>query len=213
MHLILEDFFLQVFDYKNLVIDIQGNEGGATDYWTEYIMPYLIKEDVTVPIVYAFKDSERIQRFKPEILNNTIDVSSLNLPNIPAELYEDQYQFYSSEWTLSPANDTGGFNGSIYLLVDDLVYSSAETLAYFCKATKFAEVVGEKTSGDGIGTDPILLTLPESGVVIRFTSEMGLNPDGSANEETQTIPDILIEAESKKERLEKLLRHIESTIE
>lgn len=70
------------------------------------------------------------------------------------------------------------------------------------------KVVGERTNGDGVGTDPLLLTLPNSGIVIRFTGEMGLNPDGSANEEMKTIPDVLIKANSGEERLKQLLLQI-----
>ncbi|MCT4629484.1 S41 family peptidase [Winogradskyella sp.] len=101
------------------------------------------------------------------------------------------------------------YSGKIYLLVDEAVFSSSEALAFFCKATNFATVVGETTSGNGVGTDPLLITLHHSGVVIRFTREMGLNLDGSANEKTKTEPDVLIKASNKIERRNILLKQIE----
>lgn len=78
-------------------------------------------------------------------------------------------------------------------------------LAVFSKATRWATVVGKTTSGDGIGSDPNLVSIPGTGLVFRFSGGMGLNPDGSANEETKTIPDVIIEAKNSKERLQKLL--------
>ncbi|WCO01068.1 hypothetical protein [Psychroserpens ponticola] len=37
---------------------------------------------------------------------------------------------------------------------------------------------------------------------------MGLNPDGSANDETKTVPDLIVKALNKKERVVKLLSYI-----
>ena len=96
---------------------------------------------------------------------------------------------------------------NIYLLVDGVVYSSSEAFVVFCKATQFAKLAGRQTGGDGIGQDPFILTLP-SGIVIRYTGEMGLNPDGSSNEEKGTQPDIFLSAETPNERLEQLKEYI-----
>ncbi len=90
-------------------------------------------------------------------------------------------------------NDPVGFNGKIYMLVDDKVYSSAESFAAFAKATGWAQLIGTRTGGDGIGFDPVPVVLPNSGLIIRFPAEMGLNPDGSVNDEVATEPDIYVE--------------------
>ncbi len=61
-------------------------------------------------------------------------------------------------------------------------FSSSEGFAVFCKNSGWATVVGnENSGGDGIGVDPILFSLPNSGLVIRSTSQKGLNKDGSSN--------------------------------
>jgi hypothetical protein len=57
------------------------------------------------------------------------------------------------------------------------------------KASGWAKVYGSSTGGDGIAIDPAVLTLPNSGMVVRFPSVMGLNPDWSANEERHTDAD------------------------
>ena len=113
------------------------------------------------------------------------------LKKIPKEIYSNTILFQVTTDTIKPSKNSVNYTGKIYLLVDNKVFSSAETFAVFCKQTNFAKVVGTQTAGDGIGTDPVVYTLPNSGLIVRFTAEMGLNSDGSANEETKTIPDII----------------------
>lgn len=45
-------------------------------------------------------------------------------------------------------------------------------------------------AGDGVRVDPILFSLPNFGVCFRFSAVLGLNPDGSSNEEFGTQPDL-----------------------
>ncbi len=203
----LEGFFREAHEYEHLVLNIQGNSGGSETYWHEHIVGHLINEEIFYPIVMGFKKSPRLKRLKPGYEEN-LTYEALDLPSLPPELSSGDYVFSRDTNSIAPVNDSKSFTGKIYLLVDEAVYSSAESLAYFCKVTGFAEVVGKTTSGDGIGSDPLLLTLPESGIVIRFTGEMGLNPDGSANEETKTVPDVLLPGDTPELRLEQLLEKI-----
>lgn len=192
----LKRFFVKSHEFKNLIIDIQGNEGGSDTYWIEHIVSYLIEKDISFPIVFAFKKSERINNFKPDYKTN-IKYSEIKLPNLPEELKTGEYSFLSDNNTVE-ANGLGrAYKGKLYVLIDGAVFSSSDTFAYFCKVTSFATLIGEKTAGDGIGTDPLLLTLPKSGIVIRFTGEMALNPDGSSNEEHKTIPHYLVKGLQK----------------
>tara|TARA_R110002033_G_scaffold1389_1_gene12255 strand:- start:2177 stop:3433 length:1257 start_codon:yes stop_codon:yes gene_type:complete len=206
----LKRFFNKAHNYKNLIIDIQGNGGGDTEYWMGNIIPYLINDAITFSMTYGFKKSYRLKKFKPNYFENIISYDEAVLPNMPKELKNGSYLFRRDNIVINPVSNPKKYSGNIYLLVDDVVFSSAETLAYFCKSTKFATVVGEKTNGDGVGTDPLLITLPKSGIVIRFTGEMGLNPDGSANDETKTVPDVILKASNKKERIAKLLNYIKN---
>ena len=41
-------------------------------------------------------------------------------------------------------------------------------LANFLKQSKAATIVGGVSGGDGIGSDPVLFALPNSGIVIRM---------------------------------------------
>ena len=78
------------------------------------------------------------------------------------------------------------------MLVDEKVYSASENFVQFCKNTGFARLVGTPTGGDGGIADPILITLPNSGLLIRFSIFYGLNADGSGNEAAGTTPDLLV---------------------
>lgn len=60
--------------------------------------------------------------------------------------------------------------------------------------TGFATLVGERTGGDGMGDDPAICVLPNSGYLFRFTKEMGLTSDGTSNFEHKTEPDIKVSA-------------------
>ena len=99
-----------------------------------------------------------------------------------------------------------GFDGKIWLLVSENNYSSSEYAAMFSKASGFATLVGRTTSGDGIGTDPIYLILPNSGLVVQYSPMYGVTADGTGSEACGTNPDIVSpEGESA---LETCLRQI-----
>lgn len=167
----------------NLIIDIRGNGGGNIAYWIENIVEPLVYKKITYRTYTVVKNYD-IKYTK------TLD----KLPkgkNYPPELKDDFGYFAEISYTVTPKNYVG-FKGKIYLLTDAGVYSAAEGFASFAKATKWATVVGTSTSG-GLGFNPDLLILPNSGLIIRYPNNMALNPDGTANEEVGTQPDIYVE--------------------
>ncbi len=85
------------------------------------------------------------------------------------------------------------------MLVDDVVYSAAETFAVFAKESGFATLIGKTTGGDGIGSAPVLISLPNSGYIFRMSKELGTTSDGTCNEEYKTIPDYEVTIARKKE--------------
>lgn len=132
-----------------------------------------------------------------------------SLERIPDELIKEKFYVKTERDTISPNNQIN-FKGEIFLLVNEKVFSSSEGFAQFCKTTEWAVIAGERTGGDGIGSDPALIILPESGILMGFPSLVGLNHDGSLNSEEKTTPDIEIEAVSSQERLERLIKYLEN---
>lgn len=190
----IRSFLEEVKDYKNLIIDIQENGGGNTDYWENAFVRPNIAEPVSSRLVRLMKDTELTRQFymlgykdstlSPEAVKNDTKFRELSKDDmgdltLARELLE----------TTEPEKDEKLFNGKIWVLVGPAVYSSAEAFAVFCKDTGFATLVGQTTGGSDSG-GPILFELPNSHLLIQFDVEYCLNADGSCNQEMGTVPDI-----------------------
>lgn len=207
------NYLKTIKDFENLIIDIQDNSGGDARYWRDNIVPLLIKEKVKFKNYLAVRKGEFIKPFFDEIgFQKEFFNVSKELKELPKEVIEKDFYLVSDTNVIEPKNNID-FNGKIFLLVNKGVYSSAEGLAVFCKSTNWATVVGETTSGDGVGVDPIIVCLPNSKILIRFPGSMGLNPNGSSNEEQNTVPDIKIDGRSSEERLYNFAKTINPAIQ
>lgn len=184
------EFYKSIKDYPTLVIDIRGNGGGSDDYWRKNIVEPIISETKSAAVAMAYKGNYT----KPFLRGRGITTKPIEkLPEQFNSKYASSMErFTTTSRTVKPRNSVG-FKGKLYLLVDDYVYSSSESFAAFCKATGFAELVGTTTGGDGIGIDPCVMALPNSGLVVRFSLDMGINSDGTVNEKVHTKPDIYTE--------------------
>jgi hypothetical protein len=198
---IITPFLKEIKDCKALIIDIRGNDGGDSSYWSENIIPMLTKKDLSCnwyhlyrggnysePFVYS-RTGYKFQDMKP-----ISDLLDEKLKACPPEVKSD-FKYYNKSRKVVKSKNYVGFKGQVYLLVDRYVYSSAEMFAAFCKGTGFATLVGETTGGDGIGSDPLICALPNSGYILRFPAIMGLNSEGACDEEYKTQPDIQISAQ------------------
>lgn len=196
----IKPFLEDIKDYKSLIIDIRGNSGGDSRYWSDNIVPMVINKPLESTNYYAYRGGDFVEQFVKcrkgfgyEKLELISSISEDNLKNLPPELKED-FKYYSRETTYIEPKNSIGFKGEIYLLVDGNVFSSSEAFATFAKNTSFATLIGETTGGDGIGEDPAICVLPNSGYAFRFTKEMGLTGDGTCNFEHKTEPDIRVTA-------------------
>ncbi len=177
-------FYDEIQEYNDLIIDIRGNGGGSIVYWTDNIVAPLANKNMEVEFVIALRRGkyaatrERLSFPKDDIL--------------PPEAKTDDFIITKYCECIDKSRERS-FEGEIYLLVDRIVYSAAENFAVFAKASGFATLVGTTTGGDGIGFSPIQFVLPNSKLVLQMASGMGINPNGTANEETHTSPDIYVE--------------------
>ena len=191
---IIADFFREVSDYKNLIIDITDNGGGADYYWMQNIVAPLIKNKLSFTQYLLFSSSSNND---PYIQDSGISINSKTIDELPHfnNINEDDLKlftnFFSSELSVEPGENNIDFNGKIWTLVNENVYSASDSFSEFCVATHFSTLIGERTGGDGIGIDPVYLILPNSGLAIRYSMLYGLNLDGSSNQEFGTTPDYI----------------------
>lgn len=191
---IITDFYKEINNYENLIIDITENGGGATDFWNKL----LVAPNITEPIINTTYILHKLGDNNKKYINGFNDITKLpsidKLPefkNINKEDLKIFDTFFKSDDEIKPLGKEKAFKGKIWLLVSPNVYSSAEGFAVFCKNTSFATIVGTPTGGDGIGSDPELISLPNSGLIVRYSGSYGINSDGTGNEEFGTTPDII----------------------
>lgn len=190
----INDFLekLESEGYENCIIDIRGNGGGNSAYWSDGIVMPNLSESVSWES-WSLINGDLCKNYYALI---GIDVQPINklpsgiLPKLnEGDLNNSKYFFSETSSVLVEKGSTPLFSGRFWLLVDAGVYSSSEGLAQFCKETGFATLVGTNTGGDGGGISPIVQALPNTGICVQFSADNKLNPDGSCNEEFGTTPD------------------------
>lgn len=186
----LFDFYGTVKDYDNVIFDFTDNGGGSMNYFNDLIVSpnidttlkcnayKLIKAGENNGIFLDFNDYRPISEFPGLPLMNQDDLSDVDL-------------FHEIEYTTEPLGKEKMLKGKLWLLVSDTVFSSSEYAAMFSKATGFMTLVGTRTGGEGIGSDPLPIILPNSGLIVQYAAEYGALPDGSGSQEYGTMPDIL----------------------
>lgn len=201
---ILAGFFESAKDLPAIIIDIRGNSGGNTTYWMNDIVGRLTPEPVECTYYLACRPGDYIRPFV-QAKAQAVSLSQLTKgelldragerlrPNIPPEVLTYDFADPFALRMVVNSRDSIRYRGRVFVLADDLSFSGAEGFAAFCKATGFATVVGTWTGGDGSAITPVFVSLPNSGMVVRFPVVMGLNPDFAANAETHTRPDVLVE--------------------
>lgn len=186
---ILENFFADIRDVPNLIIDIRDNSGGSDLYWQDLLVAPNAKTGLSSERYFLLKGSDTVKDYAKALDVHVYDTAGL--PQPLAERYAGKFDLFAVDKSdFRQAADP--YPGKIYLLTGNKVYSAAENFAMMCKNTSFATLVGENTGGDGGMADPLLAALPHSGLIIRFSAFYGLNRDGSGNEAAGTRPDILI---------------------
>ena len=191
----IRDFYNAAGGCTDLILDLTENSGGSERYWQNLLAAPLADQPLSCTNYALLASSENNRPyidnvFAPEDLHPIAELP--DLPKLNRDGLEAATHFVESALRVEPAEERAAFHGRVWLLVGPSVYSASESFAVFCQATGFAELVGSRTGGDGIGAlDPILMRLPNSGILIQFTMMYGLNPDGSGSEEAGTVPDIL----------------------
>ena len=175
---------------EHIIFDITGNSGGSDYYWMENLVaPFGGRYEFNYR--NFFRESDIYHEYYSDLEAQV--VSGLEDAPAWAELMGlDRY--YESTLVLPeegsvPSSRIGNIRR--WVLIGSRVYSASEKFASFCKATGWAMLVGRRTSGDGLGATPVLILLPDSGLLVRFSYFAGENPDGSLNAAAGTQPDVI----------------------
>lgn len=186
---ILFDFYESVANYENIIIDITHNGGGAMSYFDNLIVAPNISSPLSMDAYELTKEGKinkkylGLSQYRPiEELPKLPDLNNTDIKNLSC--------FKHLQYIIEPLYAKKILNGKIWLLVGNNVYSSSEYAALFSKATGFATLVGSVTAGDGIGEDPLPITLPNSNLLVLYSSVYGITGSGVCSAEKGTEPDI-----------------------
>ncbi|WP_197029465.1 S41 family peptidase [Butyrivibrio sp. AE3004] len=172
-------------DTEHIIFDISANHGGDNTYWVDNIVaPFGGDHEFKLRAFYKSADSA-----DPDV--ELLPTSELvDAPEWAANLGLNHY--CNNNWSILEDNFDGKRiqgNYEFWVLTGPNTFSAAERFACFCKSTGWATLVGDKTSGDGLGRVAFTM-LPDSGLLIQFNSAAGENPDGSINAVSGTAPDV-----------------------
>lgn len=203
----IASFLSTISEADYLIIDIQGNGGGSELYWRRLVVSRLIPKPITYSSTQIVRGGEINREYSPAFFEKAEPLTEDVCRGLPDELYDGT--FYMRKYSREiEAREPVAFRGKIFLLVDRKVFSSAGGWADFCKQTGWATVVGETTGVQGIGRDPIIISLPESGLLLRYPYCNGINADGTFNGEVGVRPDVRIPGKNRTERLQNLLEYL-----
>lgn len=209
----IKPFINDIDDCHSLIIDIRGNGGGDSHYWSDYLVPELIYEKKIFNQYFCFKGGEYSESFIDFVLGynySEMEMIDQNFfkefsSDLPEEIKTD-FKYYVKMTNIIEPVDEVGYRGDIYLLVDNRVFSSSDKFVQFAKDCNFAYIIGEPTLGEGSGFDNIVLRLPNSGYVIPFPVGMVLSSNGFNREEFTVEPDLLTEGKNALDEAIELIR-------
>lgn len=135
----IKPFLESIKDYKGLIIDIRGNGGGDTRYWSNNIVPMLINNKVECIHYSAFRGGDFTEAFLESRRGVGYggsglisDITGGKLKNIPPELSKD-FKYYDEFRTILNPKNSIGFNGKIYLLTDVGVFLQRRHFQFLLK--------------------------------------------------------------------------------
>ena len=208
---LLKSYLKKSQNKKALIVDIRGNGGGNSSYIYDYLFPMILgKKNFKESNEYILFRNDQVFKYDPQYQGLKDSIKKIRKADF--KYIEENIPFLNKDKEMmaeirsnfnhiifSPANKNAGefgdqykFDGNLYLLVDRNVYSSAQVAAHFFKDNELGLILGEKTGGDGIGTSPAMVKLPNTKYILRFSHQLGLRETETIEESTYTIPDIEI---------------------
>ena len=194
----VKEFLSSVKDLPALIIDVRCVPGGVATTWKSLVC-LLAREPLRYDSYFSPRTGAYVRELfpkyfaaeKPDLEKENPEFARM----LPPEVLTEDYGMPVQEWTeIRPSEDSIGYSGKIFVLVDHRSFSAADQFAYFCKRTGWATVVGTFTQGGGNGPYYCLapLVLPNSKMVVYFPFAISLEPEGRSYEEYGRMPDVYV---------------------
>ncbi|MCL2216299.1 MAG: S41 family peptidase [Defluviitaleaceae bacterium] len=181
-------FLQEIRDFDHLIIDVRGNMGGLAGYFDEFIIRRLISEPVEFPGGEFFRAGDAamatmnaliqvLENMEPDEYAVTEIMYVGKMPAAefveqrgmvyfnPDDLARLDYVIYSRS-RIAPSDDSIGFGGEIWLLIDHMSMSASVNAALSVMAIG-GTLVGTNTSGV-LGPMHMYTTLPNTGIIWRL---------------------------------------------
>lgn len=168
---------------KYLLLDLRDNSGGAREPMAEIVVSCL--SDQRINMKYQSYIPYTVQNAKWEGYNGSLT------KKVP-EVLENGEWFFEEEVELKTKGEID-FSGDVYVLIDSYTCSAADYMAAVLKDKGLGILVGENTSGEGLGSTAYSFVLPNSGLMIEYMAGQGMNSDGTLNSRCGTAPDYYVE--------------------
>jgi len=185
-------FMHDIEEYQHLIIDLRGNSGGFVRYFHDLIGRQLLSEPRYMYINNFYMAGRHNMQLKSNIeyaqelstrftLEDAMSFVTEEYLHILEDIMRMDYHYvYRHE--VEPFDTLNvPFSGKIWMLVDERVASAAHWVATFYKEIGFATLVGETTLG-ALGFCSIVgsnfITLPNSGIIVRYDTILSLDPRG-----------------------------------
>jgi hypothetical protein len=157
----LQFFKENIWRHKNtsiekVVIDVRDNTGGNDVVWTE-ILSEIIKD----PIIY---EDKTFLKNTPLVMDYINTIRAENYPLKESEFISISNKFHTD--TIFSSNTSIGYDGKIYVLVNNKCFSSTLALVAVCNRVEKLITVGEATGYiSGRSITPFFLSLPNSKLI------------------------------------------------
>ncbi len=186
----------------HLIVDVRGNDGGEIWSYIENLIAPLAKKDAVFTITAAVKDSFYRRwgwRFWYYQLINSNELTDARTRVSRIETL-NHHPLASAGWqvrrvtrTVPPAENPYPFSGRISVLADQVTLSAGDSFTAAMQQSGMARVYGANTNGLGSGYQArTVYALPNSGMMLYMDAELTLNPDGSFNQISGTLPDVFL---------------------
>lgn len=193
----IKRFLDKVSNYSFLILDIRGSGGNSLSYFIESLVEPLADRLYVSNNFILEKNNKYIDylNYYTKYDYFVLDEEDSPFKKLPSnlEISDDkisEFNYFKKYTIRVSPNEDNKFKGKIYILQDENTTNAADAFSQFANRTGFATTVGKTTKGGGVNLSPVIIKLPHSGLLVSMPVGMGLNENGTCNEDFGTFSEI-----------------------